>query len=61
MGGDKSKLSLAPPKFDNVEDERLYKKQRLAASFRIFAKYGFDEGVAGHLTVRDPEHHDRFW
>lgn len=29
-------------------------KGRLAAAFRIFGKYGFDEGVAGHITLRDP-------
>jgi ribulose-5-phosphate 4-epimerase/fuculose-1-phosphate aldolase len=49
------------PKFDSVEAERLHRKQRLAASFRLFGKFGFDEGVAGHITVRDPEHADRFW
>ena len=45
----------------SIEDERLHRKQRLAAAFRIFSKYGFDEGVAGHITARDPEHADRFW
>src|ERR1700709_1333191 len=49
------------PKFDSVEEERLHRKQRLAAGFRVFGKFGFDEGVAGHITVRDPEHLDRFW
>ena len=49
------------PKFDSVEAERLHRKQRLAASFRLFGKFGFDEGIAGHITVRDPEHADRFW
>jgi ribulose-5-phosphate 4-epimerase/fuculose-1-phosphate aldolase len=49
------------PKFESVEEERLHRKQRLAASFRLFGKFGFDEGVAGHITVRDPEHADRFW
>jgi ribulose-5-phosphate 4-epimerase/fuculose-1-phosphate aldolase len=49
------------PTFDSVEAERLHRKQRLAASFRLFGKFGFDEGVAGHITVRDPEHADRFW
>jgi ribulose-5-phosphate 4-epimerase/fuculose-1-phosphate aldolase len=49
------------PTFDSVEEERAHRKQRLAASFRLFGKFGFDEGVAGHITVRDPEHLDRFW
>jgi ribulose-5-phosphate 4-epimerase/fuculose-1-phosphate aldolase len=45
----------------SVEDERLWRKQRLALAFRIFGRFGFDEGVAGHITARDPEHVDRFW
>jgi len=49
------------PKFATVEDERLHRKQRLAAGFRLFGKFGFDEGVAGHITARDPEHLDQFW
>jgi ribulose-5-phosphate 4-epimerase/fuculose-1-phosphate aldolase len=49
------------PKFDNFDEERLYRKQRLAAGFRLFGKFGFDEGVAGHITARDPELTDHFW
>jgi ribulose-5-phosphate 4-epimerase/fuculose-1-phosphate aldolase len=49
------------PVFESVDEERLYRKQRLAAAFRLFAKFGFDEGVAGHITARDPELHDHFW
>src|ERR1700733_13432616 len=45
----------------SVEEERLYRKQRLAATFRLFAHYGFDQGLAGHVAVRDSEHPDRFW
>jgi len=50
-----------PPTFGSVEEERLHRKQRLAAAFRLFAKFGFDEGVAGHITARDPEKSDHFW
>ncbi|KAL2827425.1 class II aldolase/adducin N-terminal [Aspergillus cavernicola] len=49
------------PCFDNLEDERLYRKQHLAAAFRVFADRGFDEGVAGHISVRDPILTDHFW
>ena len=49
------------PKFSSVEEERLHRKQRLAAAFRLFSRFGFDEGVAGHVTARDPEHLDHFW
>ena len=48
------------PKFDSLEEERLYRKQHLAAAFRIFAERGFDEGVAGHISVRDPILTDHF-
>src|SRR5437016_14349086 len=50
-----------PPTFTTVEEERLHRKQRLAAAFRMFSKCGFDEGVAGHITARDPELTDHFW
>lgn len=45
----------------DVEEHRLRLKQRLAAAFRLFGRFGFDEGIAGHITARDPEHADRFW
>jgi len=50
-----------PPVFTNPADERLHRKQRLAAAFRLFSRFGFDEGVAGHITARDPERLDHFW
>ena len=53
--------TFAPPTFDNLEDERQHRKIRLAAGFRLFSKAGFDEGVAGHITARDPEFPDTFW
>jgi ribulose-5-phosphate 4-epimerase/fuculose-1-phosphate aldolase len=49
------------PKFERIESERLHRKQRLAAVFRLFAHYGFEEGASGHITVRDPEFPDCFW
>jgi ribulose-5-phosphate 4-epimerase/fuculose-1-phosphate aldolase len=50
-----------PPNFSSTEEARSYCKQRMAAAFRLFAKFGFDEGVAGHITARDPERPDHFW
>jgi len=50
-----------PPVFDTVEEERQHRKERLAAGFRLFSKFGFDEGVAGHITARDPEDPELFW
>jgi ribulose-5-phosphate 4-epimerase/fuculose-1-phosphate aldolase len=50
-----------PPTFSTAEEERRHRKQRLAAAFRLFSRFGFDEGVAGHITARDPERRDHFW
>jgi len=52
---------LKLPSFQSVDEERLYRKQRLAGALRIFGRLGFGEGVAGHITVRDPELTDHFW
>ena len=45
----------------DIAQERLNRKEHLAASFRLFAHFGYEEGVAGHITVRDPEKPDHFW
>lgn len=50
-----------PPIFNSIEEERLHRKQRLAAAFRLFGRFGFSEGIAGHITARDPEFTDHFW
>lgn len=52
---------LREPSFDDVHEEREYRKTHLVAALRVFARFGFNEGIAGHLTVRDPERPDHFW
>jgi ribulose-5-phosphate 4-epimerase/fuculose-1-phosphate aldolase len=47
--------------FANHEEARQHRKKMLVASFRLFDKFGFNEGVAGHITARDPELTDHFW
>ncbi|KFY84843.1 hypothetical protein V500_08944 [Pseudogymnoascus sp. VKM F-4518 (FW-2643)] len=61
--GDKAgKVTIrSPPRFDNIEDQRTYQKQHLAVAFRVFARQGFDEGVAGHISLRDPLNPEHFW
>jgi len=44
-----------------VDQERLHRKRMLAVAFRLFGRFGFDEGVAGHITARDPEHPNLFY
>ncbi|EWC45451.1 hypothetical protein DRE_00850 [Drechslerella stenobrocha 248] len=52
---------VGPPKFADPYKAREYFKGRLVLAFRIFAKHGFDEGVAGHITLRDPVEPTSFW
>ena len=55
------KGSLNPPEFGSIEEERRHGLERLASAFRMFAHFGYDEGLAGHITLRDPEYKDHFW
>jgi ribulose-5-phosphate 4-epimerase/fuculose-1-phosphate aldolase len=50
-----------PAPFETVEEERAHRKAKLAGALRVFGRLGFGEGVAGHITVRDPEFPDLFW
>lgn len=50
-----------PPVFETYEEERWHRRQKLAAAFRIFGGLGYDEGVMGHISARDPEHRDTLW
>ncbi|EIW60087.1 class II aldolase/adducin domain-containing protein [Trametes versicolor FP-101664 SS1] len=50
-----------PPKLASKEHERAFLKFRLAQAYRLFGKLGYDEGVAGHITVRDSIRTDCFW
>ena len=52
---------ISIPTFASPEEERTHRKQQLAAAFRVWARLGYDEGPAGHITVRDPERLDHFW
>ena len=60
MGARRTQPAL-PEEHASIEDERQHRKERLAGALRIFGRYGFSEGVAGHITARDPERLDHFW
>lgn len=51
-----AKLSFGSP-----QEARDHRKLMLVAAFRLFDRFGFNEGVAGHITARDPERVDHFW
>ncbi|MDG1411429.1 MAG: class II aldolase/adducin family protein [Acidimicrobiales bacterium] len=50
-----------PPVIEDVEAVRKDRKERLAAGLRILGRLHLAEGVAGHVTARDPEFTDHFW
>ena len=57
----RSLYMASPPEFETVEEERAHRKAKLAGAFRMFSRAGLDEGVAGHITVRDPAEPDTYW
>lgn len=56
-GAETAKVKMqmpAMPKFEDKMEEREYLKGRLAAAFRIFGKYGYDEGMSAPGHHRHP-------
>ncbi|MFF7710543.1 class II aldolase/adducin family protein [Pseudomonas sp. NPDC007930] len=51
----------APEVFTDMAQARAQRKASLAAAFRVFGKLGLAEGIAGHITVRDPEFAEHLW
>jgi len=49
------------PSFDSPYEEREWIKAHMAAALRYWGKMGFGEGIAGHITVRDPVLPDHYW
>ena len=52
---------INPEQPTDVAEQRRDGLAKLVAGFRLFAECGYDEGPAGHITYRDPEHTDHFW
>ncbi|MFF5446033.1 class II aldolase/adducin family protein [Streptomyces sp. NPDC012888] len=50
-----------PPRFTGPGEEREHLKERLAEALRLFGALGYEEGVAGHVTARDPAYRDCYW
>lgn len=50
-----------PPVHTDPDVERAHRKGRLAGALRLFGRLGYEEGVAGHASTRDPEFRDCYW
>lgn len=49
------------PKFNSLAEQRTWMLQHMAGALRIFARKGYTEGTAGHISIRDPVDPDTFW
>ncbi|KAF5598648.1 class II Aldolase Adducin domain-containing protein [Fusarium pseudocircinatum] len=49
------------PHFDDPYKKRQWQLEHMAAAFRVFARKGYSEGTAGHISVRDPVDRNTFW
>ncbi len=52
-----------PEEFESKDPTtlRTRRKKHLVAACRAFAKWDFDYGFGGHLTIRDPQHPELYW
>lgn len=49
------------PVFDDHYKKRQWQLEHMAGAFRVFARKGYTEGSAGHISVRDPVDPNTFW
>lgn len=49
------------PKFNTPLENRAWQLEHMVGAFRIFARHDFAEGMAGHMSVRDPIVPNAFW
>lgn len=50
-----------PPVHADPADERAHRKERLAGALRLLGRLGYEDGVSGHVSARDPEFEDGYW
>ncbi|MCX4780520.1 class II aldolase/adducin family protein [Streptomyces sp. NBC_01264] len=50
-----------PPVFATAAQERAHRKERLAGALRLLGRLGYEDGVGGHVSARDPEFEDCYW
>ncbi|GMK56268.1 hypothetical protein CspeluHIS016_0301080 [Cutaneotrichosporon spelunceum] len=60
------KATTYPDFYYKTDEESLLKKrewvkEHLALCFRLWGRAGYNVGVAGHITVRDPILRDHYW
>lgn len=49
------------PQHPTFGEHRQWMLEKMALAFRVFARKGYAAGLAGHISVRDPEWPHTFW
>lgn len=49
------------PEISDPYQKRQWQLEHMAGAFRVFARKGFTEGTAGHISVRDTVDPSTFW
>ncbi|KAK4629412.1 hypothetical protein CLAFUR4_08632 [Fulvia fulva] len=49
------------PQHPSFASHRQWTLEHMALAFRVFARKDYCEGMAGHISVRDPENPHTFW
>lgn len=49
------------PQHPTFGEHRQWMLEKMALAFRMFARKGYTAGLAGHISVRDPEWPHAFW
>ena len=49
------------PRFVDRYEERQWAKEHMAGAFRILAKFQWNDGAGGHISMRDPVQRNCFW
>ncbi|KAK3625922.1 hypothetical protein LTR56_020137 [Elasticomyces elasticus] len=49
------------PQHPTFGEHRQWMLEKMALAFRVFARKGYTAGLAGHISVRDPEWPHTFW
>ncbi|OKK20941.1 aldolase [Streptomyces sp. CB00455] len=50
-----------PPVHATAGQERAHRKERLAEALRLLGGLGYEDGITGQITARDPEFQDCYW
>lgn len=49
------------PRHPTFAAQRKWLLEQMALAFRVFARKDYTDGMAGHISVRDPENPHTFW